>query len=111
MVETDPFLGAPQGRKTAQQFGLPWWLGRAPDPVRRRFAATYLLHRGIKRPERDVLIVREERPRAYLEALAGLFRSLTDARVSIEGKYKVVIVDAVLSDFDAPKKWNRGGAT
>jgi len=58
-----------------------------------------------------VLIVREERPRAYLEALAGLFRSLTDARVSIEGEYKMVIGDAVLSDVDVPKEWNRGGAT
>lgn len=37
--------------------------------------------------------------------LAGLFRSLTDARVSIEGEYKVVIGDAVLSDVDVPKKW------
>jgi len=52
-----------------------------------------------------VLIVREERPRAYLEALAGLFRSLTDARVSIEGEYKMVIGDAVLSDVDVPKKF------
>jgi len=56
----------------------------------------------------DVLIVREERPRAYLEALAGLFQSLTDARVSIEGECKVVIGDAMLSDFDVPKKWNDG---
>ena len=105
MVETDPFLGVPQGRKTAQQFGLPWWLGCAPDPVRRRFAAIYLLNRGVKRPERDVLIVWEERPRAYLEALAGLFQSLTGARVSIEGEYKMVIGDAVLSDVDVPKKF------
>ena len=50
-----------------------------------------------------MLIIREERPGAYLEALAGLFRSLTDARVSIEGEYKMVIGDAVLSDFDVPK--------
>jgi hypothetical protein len=73
--------------------------------VRRRFAAIYLLNRGVKRPERDVLIVREERPRAYLESLAGLFRSLTDVRVSIEGEYKVVIGDVVLSDVDVPKKF------
>ena len=52
-----------------------------------------------------MLIVREERSRAYLEALAGLFRSLTDARVSIEGKYEIVTGDAVLSDVDVPKKF------
>ena len=73
--------------------------------MRCRFAASYLLNRGVKPPERDVLIVREERPRAYLEALAALFRSLADARVSIEGEYKVVIGDAVLSDVDVPKKF------
>jgi hypothetical protein len=67
--------------------------------------AVHLLNRGVKRPERDVLIVREERPRAYLESLAGLFRSLTDVRVSIEGEYKVVIGDVVLSDVDVPKKF------
>jgi hypothetical protein len=98
-------LGAPQGRKTAQQFGLACWLGRAPDPVRRRFAAIYLLNRGVKRPERDVLTVREERPRAYLEALAGLFRSLTDATVSRDAGGGVYIGESALSDIDVPKKF------
>jgi len=71
--------------------------------VRRRFAAIYLLNRGVERPERDVLIVREERPRAYLEALAGSFRSLTDAPVSINGQYRVMAGEAVLSDVGVPK--------
>ena len=43
-------LGAPQGRKTAQQFGLPCWLGRAPDAVRRRFVVIYLLNVGSNGP-------------------------------------------------------------
>jgi len=98
-------LGAPQDRKTAQQFGLPWWLGRAPDPVRRQFAAIYLLNRGVRREERSHLIVREERPDAYLEPLAALFRSLTDAPVSLGSDYRIRIGSAVLSDVDVPKKW------
>jgi len=98
-------LGAPQGRKTAQQFGLPCWLGRASDPVRRRFAAIYLLNRGVCREDRSHLVVREERPDAYLEALAGLFRSLTDATVTVGADYRITIGDAVLSDVDVPKKF------
>jgi hypothetical protein len=38
-------LGAPQGRKTAQQFGLLCYLDPAPESVRRRFAEVYLLNR------------------------------------------------------------------
>jgi hypothetical protein len=98
-------LGAPQGRKTDQQFGLPCWLGRAPDAVRRRFAAIYLLNRGVRREGKDHLIVREERPAAYLEALAGLFRSLTEASVNVGTDYRVRIGDAVLSDIEVPKKF------
>ena len=74
--------------------------------MRRRFAAIYLLNRGVKPPERDVLIVREERPPAYLEALAGLFRSLTDAEVTSSGYRSITAGESALLDFDVPKKWN-----
>jgi len=68
----------------------------------------HLLNRGVKRPERDVLIVREERLRAYLEVLAGLFRSLTDAEVTSGSYRSISIEESALSDFDVSKKWNDG---
>jgi len=100
-------LGAPQGNKhkTAQQFGLPCYLGVAPEPVRRRFADIYLLNRGVRPHDRNALVISEERPDAYLEALAGLFRSLTAADVSRDADGRLYIGESVLSEFDVPKKW------
>lgn len=67
-----------------------------------------MLNRGVKRPERDVLIVREERPGAYLEALAGLLRSVSDGEVRRTGTNKLSLDRAVLADLDLPKKWTDG---
>ena len=78
--------------------------------MRRRFAAIYLLNRGVQREERPHLVVREERPDAYLEALAALFRSVTDATVTVGMDSRITIGAAVLSDIAVPKKWDGGAA-
>jgi hypothetical protein len=101
-------LGAPQGAKAAQEYGLPCYLDFAPEAVRRRFAATYLLNRGVRKAERGRIVIREERSDAYLEALAGFFRSLTSADVRRDGEYRFTIAEQVLSDVAVPKKWNDG---
>jgi len=98
-------LGAPQGRKRTQVYGLPCYLGAAPEEVRREFASIYVLNRGVCPDDKNHLTIREERPAAYLEALAGLFRSLTDATVTVGADYRITIGDAVLSDVDVPKKF------
>jgi len=59
--------------------------------------------RGVKRPERDVLIVREERPRAYLEALAALIGSVTGEDVSVASDYRIAMPLTVLDQFDLSK--------
>ena len=71
--------------------------------MRRRFAAIYLLNRGVKPPERDVLIVREERPPAYLEALAALIGSITGEDVSVASDYRIAMPLTVLNQFDLSK--------
>jgi hypothetical protein len=101
-------LGAPQGAKATQQYGLPCYLGVAPEEVREQFAAIYLLNRGVRNADRERIVVREERSVAYLEALAGFFRSLTSADVRRDGEYRFSIAEQVLSDVSVPKKWNDG---
>lgn len=92
-------LGVPKGEKTKQRYGLPPYLGPAPEFVRRRFAEVYLLNRLVYRDERGGGIVREERDRAYIEALQGLFQSLTDGTVSVSGEHRIQFDDQALSEF------------
>jgi len=52
------------------------------------------------------LVVRGKRPRSYLETLAGLFRSVSDANVAMSSEYRLYLDQTVLSDIDVPIKWN-----
>jgi len=100
-------LGAPQGQKgEGRRFGLPCYLGPAPDAVRRRFVAIYLLNRASDSEGVPGLEITEKRPAAYLEALAGLIRSVTTADVRVTERNRICIERAVLSDVDVPKKWH-----
>jgi len=103
-------LGAPQGSKASQQYGLPCYLTVAPEDIRERFAGIYLLNRGVHYPDRGRVVIREERTVPYLESLTGFFRSLTTAGVRRDGDYQISISELVLSDIAIPKKWN-GSAT
>lgn len=100
-------LGATQGWKGKQRFGLPCYLPLAPDAVQRQFVAIYLLNRAVLRPDRDRLIIREERPDAYLDALAGLVRGVTSAAVTRATDYRIYLDPSVLDDVAVPKKWDR----
>jgi len=55
---------------------------------------------------RSGLTIREERPASYLEALAALFRSLTEAEVSRPAEKEIWLAKSALADFDLPKKRN-----
>jgi len=98
-------LGAPRGNKheSSQRFGLPCYLGAAPELVRRRFAEIYLLNRAGTAADRNSMFVHEERPDAYLEGLAGLFRSLTDAEVWRDSGGGIYLSESGLDDIDIPK--------
>ena len=84
-------LGAPVGPKNARSaIALPAYLESATDTVRREFAATYLANRGQRSARRSTVTFREDRSAGYLGSLAGLFRAVTDERVTVSGKNVIV---------------------
>lgn len=86
-------LGAPIGKKAGQRFGVPAYLSVAPDDVRCEFAARYLGLRGSERPNHaeSALDIREQRHDSYLEALRGLFSSLTSSDVRRSGENGIYV--------------------
>jgi hypothetical protein len=53
--------------------------------------------------DRNALIIEEDGPDSYVEALAALFRSLTEAEVTSGGYRSITTGESALSDFDVPK--------
>jgi hypothetical protein len=84
-------LGAPRGEKNAQNpTTLPDYLADAPERIAQEFVQVYVHNRGHVRADTDRIRFREERPRAYLEALARLLRWLTGERVAVSEKNVVI---------------------
>jgi hypothetical protein len=94
-------FGAPRRRKSSQRFGLPPYLAVAPDAVRHDFAARYLANRGVEQPNyaERVLVVKEQRPEAYLQALTGLFASVTDGEVRRAGESAIHLGPAAVDEI------------
>ncbi|RQG87042.1 hypothetical protein EA462_15490 [Natrarchaeobius halalkaliphilus] len=87
-------LGAPVGSKSNHHLELPEYLGGAPETVRERFVYAYLENRAIKHDKKQTLTVREDRNRAYLNALADLIDDVAGGGVSLQERDIVISADA-----------------
>lgn len=77
-------LGAPVGPKAGQDLELPTYLEDAPAGVKATFVYSYLENRSHE--HNNTLILREERNRDYLEALAALIEDVAGGPVTLSEK-------------------------
>jgi len=77
-------LGAPVGPKAEQRLSLPDYLADAPDEIREQFVRAYLANRA--QPNNNILQLREQRNRDYLESLARLMEDVAGGPVTISEK-------------------------
>ena len=90
-------LGAPVGSKTEQELSLPSYLDEAPGYIRSEFVDAYLENRAIGREGSDVLTIREERNRDYLESLRELFEDVSGESVRLGERDIIITADAARS--------------
>lgn len=88
-------LGAPMGDKTAESVPpLPDFILEAGEKTRRQCAEVLLHERGTAFEDKDTLQIQSRnRSREYKDSIAKLFRSLTDANISV-GTNVVVSAEA-----------------
>jgi len=85
-------LGAPVGPKADQRLELPDYLTDGPADVREQFVRAYLANRA--QPNNNILQLREERNRDYLESLAGLIEDVAGGPVTISEKNVILSKEA-----------------
>jgi len=81
-------LGAPVGPKAEQRLSLPDYLADAPTDVRAQFVRAYLENRAHE--HNNILKLREERNRSYLDSLAALIEDVADGSVTVSEKNLII---------------------
>jgi len=87
-------MGAPAGKKIELD-SFPAVVWDVPSDVRKSFARIYVAHRAAEFPQKQTMVIQEERSETYLEELRELLADVTGKTVTTGGRTITISADAV----------------
>lgn len=87
-------MGAPAGEK-AELDSFPMVVWDVPGNVRRLFAQIYVAHRAAEFPQKQTMVIQEERSEKYLRELRDLLAEVTGKTVTTGDRTITISADAV----------------
>lgn len=75
-------MGAPLGDKVDLET-FPPGVWDVPPAVQRSFAQIYVAHRAITYPDKETMVIKEQRAPTYLDGLGSLLNTVTDEPVTV----------------------------
>lgn len=86
-------IGAPAGEKVDLD-SFPPIVWDVPSDTQQSFARIYVAHRAIRFPQKQTLVIQEQRPQAYLEELKDFLAAVTGQTVTVGDQRITISADA-----------------